>query len=82
VNRPPLDALGPRTLRRPQARRAEAGDHARGQDRAGRVLRLTLLAPEIVEAIMDGRQPEWAALPVPMKGIPVEWDEQRGWQAS
>ena len=24
----------------------------------GRVLRLTLLAPEIVEAILDGRQPE------------------------
>jgi hypothetical protein len=28
-----------------------------------RLLRLTLLAPEIVEAILDGRQPEWMTLP-------------------
>ena len=42
-----------------------------------RVLRLTLLAPEIVEAIMDGRQPEGVMLPVLMKGFPVEWEGQR-----
>jgi hypothetical protein len=42
-----------------------------------RVLRLTLLAPELVEAIMDGRQPEWATLPALMKGFPVEWEGQR-----
>ena len=28
-----------------------------------RVLRLTLLAPEIVEAILDGRQPTWRTRP-------------------
>ena len=39
-----------------------------------RVLRLTLLAPEIVEAIMDGRQPEGMTLPALMKGFPVEWE--------
>ena len=42
-----------------------------------RVLRLTLLAPEIVEAILDGRQgPEitLAKLTVP---FPVEWERQR-----
>jgi hypothetical protein len=40
------------------------------------VLRLTLLAPEIVEAIMYGRQPEAVTLPGLMKGFPVEWDSQ------
>ena len=42
-----------------------------------RVLRLTLLAPEIVEAIMDGRQPEEVTLPGLMKGFPVEWEQHR-----
>ena len=41
-----------------------------------RVLRLTLLAPEIVEGILDGRQPEGVTLPALMKGFPVEWDCQ------
>jgi hypothetical protein len=38
-----------------------------------RVLRLTLLAPEIVEAILDGRQPEGMTLPALMEPFPVEW---------
>ena len=42
-----------------------------------RALRLTLLAPEIVEAILDGRQSEGVALPALMKGLPVEWEGQR-----
>ncbi len=42
-----------------------------------RVLRLTLLAPEIVEAIMDGRQPEGMTLPSLMKPFAVEWEDQR-----
>lgn len=46
-----------------------------------RVLRLTLLAPEIVEAILDGRQSEDVTLPALMKGFPVEWQEQRVWGA-
>ena len=41
-----------------------------------RVLRLTLLAPEIVEAILEGRQPEEASLPVLMRPFPVEWCKQ------
>ncbi len=44
-----------------------------------RVLRLTLLAPEIVEAILDGRQPEGMDLPALMKGFPVEWERQQVW---
>ena len=42
-----------------------------------RVLRLTLLAPEIVEAILDGRQALGMTLPVLMKAFPVEWERQR-----
>jgi hypothetical protein len=42
-----------------------------------RVLRLTLLAPEIVEAILDGRQPEGMTLPGLMEPFPVEWERQR-----
>jgi hypothetical protein len=42
-----------------------------------RVLRLTLLAPDIVEMILDGRQPELLTLPALMKPFPVEWQGQR-----
>jgi hypothetical protein len=45
-----------------------------------RLLRLTLLAPNIVEAILDGRQPEGMTLPVLMEPFPVEWEEQQDWQ--
>jgi hypothetical protein len=41
-----------------------------------RVLRLTLLAPDIVEAILDGRQPEGMTLLGLMKPFPVEWSSQ------
>lgn len=41
-----------------------------------RVLRLTLLVPEIVEAILDGRQSEGVTLPALMKPFSVEWAEQ------
>ena len=41
-----------------------------------RVLRLTLLAPDIVEAILDGRQPAEMALALLMKPFPVEWEQQ------
>ena len=38
-----------------------------------RVLRLTLLAPGIVEAILAGRQPTEMTLRGLMKGFPVKW---------
>ena len=41
-----------------------------------RVLRLTLLAPEIVEAILDGRQLEEMRLEDLLPGPPLEWDRQ------
>jgi hypothetical protein len=43
-----------------------------------RVLRLTLLAPEIVEAILDGRHAPEMTLPVLMGTFPVEWTRQKG----
>ena len=43
-----------------------------------RVLRLTLLAPDIVEAILDGRQPVGMPLAGLMEPFPVGWREQRG----
>ena len=41
-----------------------------------RVLRLTLLAPDIGEAILDGRQPPETTLAVLMTPFPVAWGEQ------
>ena len=43
----------------------------------GTILRLTLLAPDIVEAILDGRQPAEPGLPTLMEPFPPEWDAQR-----
>ena len=42
-----------------------------------RLLRLTLLAPGIVDEILDGRQPETITLPGLMEPFPVEWERQR-----
>ena len=42
----------------------------------GRVLRLTLLAPDIVEAILDGRQPAEMTLAVLMRPFAVGWRKQ------
>ena len=43
-----------------------------------RILMLTLLAPDIVEAIMDGRQPAELGVHVLREGFPLEWGQQRG----
>ena len=42
-----------------------------------RALRLTLLAPDMVEAVLDGRQPEGITLPALMEGVAIVWGEQR-----
>ena len=41
------------------------------------MLRLTLLAPDIVEAILAGRQPEGMRLEGLLAGFPDEWGRQR-----
>ena len=45
----------------------------------GRPQKLTamLLAPDIVEAIMDGRQPAELGVHVLREGFPVDWGEKR-----
>ena len=42
-----------------------------------RVLRLTLLSPDLVEAILDGREPRGLKLPLLMQGVAMEWERQR-----
>lgn len=42
-----------------------------------RLLRLTLLAPDIVEAILDGRQPKGMQLEELVPAMPSSWEEQR-----
>ena len=44
----------------------------------GRVLSLTLLAPDLVEAILDGRAPGDLNLANLMAGCPARWDQQPG----
>lgn len=65
----------------------EAGVHTTVEDIAAaekinpsyvsRILRLTLLAPAIVEAILDGRQGPELTLAALMKPFPVEWERQK-----
>ena len=64
----------------------ESGDYATVRDLAkaeainesylGRVLRFTLLAPKIVEAIHEGKQPATLELDDLMQLFPVEWGKQ------
>lgn len=42
-----------------------------------RLLRLSLLAPEIVDAIMERRQPATVTLAKLMEPFPLDWKEQR-----
>jgi hypothetical protein len=42
-----------------------------------RVLRLTLLAPDIVEAILDGKQGPEVTLARVLEPFPAAWNEQR-----
>jgi hypothetical protein len=66
----------------------ESGDYATVRDLAkaeainesylGRVLRLTLLSPTLIEAILEGRQPANLELDDLLKQFPIEWDRQLG----
>ncbi|WP_439577199.1 hypothetical protein [Elioraea sp.] len=57
------------------------GDMAAGEklDRGylGRLLQLTLLAPDIVEAIVEGKQPEGVTLPGLAEQLSTRWEDQR-----
>jgi hypothetical protein len=45
----------------------------------GRVMRLAFLAPDITEAILDGRQPRHLSAQqlINMEDLPIDWEEQR-----
>jgi hypothetical protein len=43
----------------------------------GTLLKLTLLAPDIVEAVLDGRHTKRIGLPGLLHPLPVAWDAQR-----
>jgi hypothetical protein len=53
--------------------RVERIDHSY----VGRVLRLTLLAPDIVETIVSGRQSATMTLAALSQPFPLEWQMQR-----
>jgi DNA-binding transcriptional ArsR family regulator len=40
-------------------------------------LRLTLLAPDLIEAILDGKQPRTMELQPLMRGLAAEWERHR-----
>lgn len=47
--------------------------------RVGKLARLTLLAPDIVEAILEKRQPDELMLQQLIGPFPVLWEEQSRW---
>ena len=57
--------------------RAIAREEGLTERPVGRTLRLAFLAPDIVEAILDGRQPADLELKHLLQNIPLAWDEQR-----
>jgi hypothetical protein len=44
---------------------------------AGRILQFAFLAPDIVEAILEGRQPADLTVKKLLRGFPLSWGEQR-----
>ena len=43
----------------------------------GKMLQLTLLAPDLVEAALEGRRSGEVTLPTLLCGVPAVWREQR-----
>jgi hypothetical protein len=50
-----------------------------GKSYASRILRLALLAPDIVEAILTGRTDQVLMLEQLERPLPALWEEQRSW---
>ena len=74
-------ALDPRKRMLEEGRYASIGEMAAAEriERGylGSVLGLTLLAPDIVEAILDGRQTTDLGLPRLVDAVPADWSGQR-----
>jgi len=50
-----------------------------GASFVSRIIRLSLLAPDILDAILDGRQPAYLTLKSLMRPFPVGWAAQRSY---
>ena len=48
-----------------------------GDAHVRRLLRLAFLAPDIVESIIEGRQPRSLTVKLLLRGIPLAWSDQR-----
>ena len=72
---PVRSVLSVRSLHPEQAGLLEAKGVYTGY--VSRAMRLALLAPDIVEAILDGRQPKGLRLAELLGNGPVVWEEQR-----
>jgi len=44
-----------------------------------RIYRLTYLAPDIIEAVLDGNEPEGLSMRKLNTPTPLDWDQQREW---
>jgi site-specific DNA recombinase len=51
--------------------------HGLSEPHVRRLLRFAYLAPDIVEAIVEGRQPRTLTVKLLLKGIPLDWSDQR-----
>jgi site-specific DNA recombinase len=57
---------------------AIAADHGVDRTYAARILNLAILAPDMVKAILNGREPDGMSLRKMLAGpIPVRWDDQK-----
>ena len=83
ANRRRISAINSERERWPSSRNAEvAATEQTSEPYVGRVLRMTLLAPDIVEAIVSWRQPAEMTLAGLMRPFPVRWREQVAmWEA-
>ena len=51
--------------------------HTLSEPHVRRLLRFAYLAPDIVEAIVEGRQPRTLTVKLLLQGIPLDWSDQR-----
>jgi hypothetical protein len=54
-----------------------AQGHGLSEAHVRRLLRFAYLAPDIVEAIVEGRQPRTLTVKLLLQGIPLDWSDQR-----
>ena len=74
---PVQSAVLDRCTRQPEPCRSEAAAERIDRGYLGRTLQLTLLSPDIVEAILDGRQPADLGLPRLLGRVSADWSGQR-----